>query len=111
MKEEGSTYLAHTHSDLGGRFGAALGPEYVVGRGPAPVAGSKRDPVGDEPPLSPDENPGFEPSAVHCPAEQTGEPTSGERVPSSALVHSPLGDDVERVDVGSPPSSHPWRRF
>jgi hypothetical protein len=51
MKEEGSTYLALTSDDLGGRY-AAISPTHIVGQSAAcPVAGGQRDPVPDEPPL------------------------------------------------------------
>jgi hypothetical protein len=106
---EATTYHAIAQLDeVGGRF-AVLGKPVVVGTGAqAPVAGGQRDVVGDEPPLSPYDNPGFEPSTVFSsvsPVEETGEPT--ERTPS----RDPLAD-VESGIVGSPSlSRRTYRRF
>jgi hypothetical protein len=105
---EGTTYHAIAQLDeVGGRF-AVLGKPVVVGSGPTPVAGGKRDPVPDEPTLSAYDNPGFQPSRVFSsvlPVEETGEPT--ERTPSP----DPLAD-VESVEVGSPSlSRRTYRRF
>ena len=95
MKEEGSTYFACAQADLGlgGRFGV-LGTAHVVGSGPAPVAGGKRDPVPDEPALLPDENPAFQSPEL----SMTG--VQGSSAPASAVPSSdnalPLAGDVER---------------
>ena len=51
MTREGSTYLAQTTDDVGGRW-SALSPTRIVGKSAGyPAAGGQRDPVGQEPPL------------------------------------------------------------
>jgi hypothetical protein len=50
---DGSTFLAHTHNDVGGRF-AAISSPVVVGTEPIPkypAAFLQHDPVPDEPAL------------------------------------------------------------
>jgi hypothetical protein len=104
-REQTGTFLSHTHlDDVGGRWAAISNP-HIVGQSAVPKypelpANSPwhHDPVPDEPPLgyAIDAMPELEPSttAPH-PVEATGEPT--ERAPPSLA-------DVERRDVGSPPS-------
>ena len=93
VREQGSTFLAHTHDDLsGGRF-AKVSPQIIVGADPITnypaAAAHQHDPVGPEPPL------GYSVDAM------PGDPTD---VPAST---TPLVEDR----VGSPPSSRPFRRI
>src|SRR5262245_56186534 len=110
VREQGSTYLAQTHSDVGGRF-SAVGAQTVVGaepfpRYPALPSGpwSGEDPCGTEPPLGYriDAMPELEtPTVVSSapPVGQLGEPTRD--APSST---APSVGDVEHA-LGSPPSN------
>jgi hypothetical protein len=56
-QQQGSTYLDHTHSDLGGRFAQLGGPQTITGKSPEPPPLPKSspwsgpDPCGDEPAL------------------------------------------------------------
>jgi hypothetical protein len=106
VREQGSTFLAHTNSDAGGRF-ATVGAATVIGSTAVPQypqasAPFQRDPVPDEPPLGFD-NPDLEPPSSSA---QATDPTSADAPSLTAL------DDVERADVG--PLSHDppaFRRF
>jgi hypothetical protein len=104
QREQGSTFLDHTHDDLsGGRF-AAIGAPTVVGRDavikyPA-AAAHQHDPVPDEPPVGYDVNemPPLEPSmavnspsiedmaGISAPADTGGAPSS---VPPEDVVAPP----------------------
>jgi len=92
VREQGSTFLSHTHSDLGGRY-ALVSPQTVVGADPIPnyppAAAHQHDPCGQEPPLgyAIDE---LEPAS---PAQATG-PTSDDP--------SPLGRDVGPLSNPTP---------
>jgi hypothetical protein len=58
LREQGSTYMAHTHNDVGGRF-AAISSPHVVGSESIPkypAAFLQHDPVPDEPVLGVDIN-------------------------------------------------------
>jgi hypothetical protein len=102
-EEQGSTFLAQTHSEIGGRF-AQVGAQTVVGAEPVPnypaAAAHQRDPCGIEPPLGYSVNE-LEPSiAATGPVEaQAGGPVDA---PSSPL-------DVEHT--GPSLSSKFDRRF
>jgi hypothetical protein len=82
-RDEGGTYHAFAqHDDLGGRFAGAFGPTVVIGQSAThAVAAGKRDPVPDEPPLSPFENPGFDPQLMT---------TEGSTGPAEAPASSPV---------------------
>jgi hypothetical protein len=106
------TYMSHTHDDAGGRF-SAISNVQIVGQSAVPnypaAAAHQADPCGTEPPLgyridALDPSDPVEPSIFT--QQATGEPASRDRVRSPV----PLAD-LERVDVGSPPLSHEWRRF
>jgi hypothetical protein len=107
--DEATTYLAFAQLDeVGGRFAGAVGPTHIIGAtaAPAPVAGGKRDPVPDEPPLSPDENPAYELEPISL-AQEAPEPRASSKAQGSGDLTS--GDvppimtvGVER-GVGSPP--------
>jgi hypothetical protein len=85
IREQGSTYLAQTHSDLGGRY-AQIQPERVVGATEQPYSSLPKMPegnpwagpdlVGDEPPLSAYDNPALELSAPSVSQGPTGDPTT-----------------------------------
>ena len=52
LRDQGSTYMAHTHNDTGGRFSAVSNPK-VIGSTPNPATAYPRaylnhDPVPDE---------------------------------------------------------------
>ena len=93
IREQGSTFLAHTHNDLaGGRF-AAVGAATVIGSTAVPQYPQastpfQRDPVPDEPPIG-FENPVLDNSAC-----------LGEAPPSALL------DGVERCT-----EPRPFRKF
>jgi hypothetical protein len=101
LREQGSTFLEHTHSEMGGRF-SAVGAASVVGSKefvsyPA-AAPHQRDPCGIEPPLGyriDEMEPLEQPSTVlpHSPVEQLGDPADASSS-SAPLV-------IERA--GSPP--------
>src|SRR5215472_7433504 len=85
MTERTMLAFALADAQVPGRFGQ-VETVVVVGATPAPSysAGGQRDVVGQEPPLSPYDNPAFdelEPSAVSSPAEATGDAA---RAPSSS---------------------------
>jgi hypothetical protein len=98
VREQTGTFMSHTHDDIHqGRF-AAIGPAVIVGSTEFPnypaAAAHQRDPVPDEPPLSPYENDAFEPST-----SSAGCIGDADVPPSPAL--SPCLD----VEPASPPSS------
>ena len=108
VREQGSTFLAHTHNDVGGRF-AAISSPVVVGENQIPnypAAYHQVDPVPDEPCL------GIDVNAM----DTTGEKFEVERsVPtSSALPLAEHGDPTAIRPpgaVGSPTfSSRTYRR-
>jgi hypothetical protein len=105
LREQGSTFLSHTHNDIGGRF-AAISSPHVVGSSPSPASqypaasAWTTDPGSQmlEPPLSPHDNPALEPSDLASAA-------------SSSVVQGNVGDPTTPVSpVGSPISST-FRRF
>jgi hypothetical protein len=121
VREQGSTFLAHTHNGAGGRFAAISSPT-VIGaeatpkypQGPAWCA----DQTGIEPPLNIDVNaiePCGEPHEIRAsiaslepclsPAQgNSGDPASGEGAEAPPLT--------KRAGVGSPPlSRRAYRRF
>jgi hypothetical protein len=121
QQQEGSTYLAQTHNDTGGRF-SAVGAAHVIGSTPVPQypaasAPFQSDPVGPEPPLSAYENPGFEPSTPSACVEDSGPadaPFSPVDVERAGPSHSGDPTTEDRISpstsrpVGSPV---PYRRF
>jgi hypothetical protein len=104
QQEQGSTYLQQYQSDLGGRY-AQIQPENVVGATAQPYSSLPKMPegnpwagpdlVGDEPPLSPHENLGSEPST---------EPVEG-----SGPADAPSGSASPLMSERAGPS--PLRRF
>jgi hypothetical protein len=139
LPKQATTFHQHAIADADtprGRF-SAVSAAYVVGSTAVPAypaaAAHQFDPCGPEPPLSPDENFAFEPSAVlMTSAEQLGEPNasplrSGSPIsslpalevssfpspqatdPTSADVPTPLAG--QRTDVGSLSSNKPFRRY
>jgi hypothetical protein len=105
-EEQGSTFLAQTTNDTGGRF-AQIGAAHVVGstaipQYPQASTPFQSDPVGLEPPLGLD-NPALEPLELPVAQGNSGEPASDP-------APSPPPGDVERRDVGSP-LSRTYRRY
>ena len=108
LPKQSSTYHQHAITDADiprGRF-SAIANAQVVGATAVPsypaCSPALAVQLPDEPPLSPDENFAFEPSAVLMTSvEQLHNPASGEATPSL------LGADVERRDAGLGLSSDP----
>jgi hypothetical protein len=96
VREQGSTYYGHTHSDLGGRFALAQGREQIIGESPTPIypalpasspwAGP--DLVGKEPPVGYSVN-ALEPSAA--PGEGLGPASDAD---ATSAADAQLADDV-----------------
>jgi hypothetical protein len=131
LRDQGGTFLSHTHSDLGGRF-SAVGAQTVVGADPFPnypaASAHQHDPCGQEPPLGyeidrmPEPEPSIEPAssfgaqatgptsdAPSTPLGQHGVgPLSENMVAQRTLMASSTseGDDVSS-GVGRPPSGDP----
>jgi hypothetical protein len=133
---QGSTYLQHQHSDLGGRY-TQVSPENVVGRTPNPYSSLPKMPAGNPwafDPVPPEESLGYriddlEPTTplaaqaggsaflaggVGSPRNSLGPVVSSPLVvaqatgePTDAAPLLATPGDVERRDVGSPP----FRRF
>src|SRR5215472_2256845 len=100
VREQGSTYLAHTTNDTGGRF-AQIGAATIVGADPIPKYPAASSPwagpdlVGPEPPLA-YENPALEPQTLSPLVEaQASEPMS------DACAPSQMPSEAVRADVGS----------
>jgi|SRR6516165_1473833 len=98
QREQGSTYLAHSHDDLGGRY-AQISPQIVVGAQPTmnyPAASPHQfDPCGTEPPL------GYRVDALH--PDDLGPSSQAQGVGPASEAHSgvDLPPDVSRPDAGS----------
>ena len=117
-QQRGSTFLAQTHNDVGGRYGAAQPSPYVIGSTPTPIypqasAPFQHDPVGLEPPLGPDP---ADPEPFHSPVQATG-PTQSDRArvgPSSdtdgPAPEGPIPSHSGKHGHAAGPS-HPFRRF
>jgi hypothetical protein len=122
LREQGSTFLAQTHSEMGGRF-SSVGAQTVIGADPVAnypaAAPHQRDPCGIEPPLgysvnqlTPHE---LEPSLAHPlenpPQGSLGDPANAPLSASSPLVSeragSPLSQtgDSAGVSIPSPPDT------
>ena len=104
LREQGSTFLSHTHNDIGGRF-AAISSPVVVGEKQIPqypAAFLQHDPVPDEPALGVDVNalepcgephelrasiaslgPSLPPSAQETPDPAPGPPLAAKRAGSA----------------------------
>jgi hypothetical protein len=111
VREQGGTFLSHTHSDLGGRY-SAVGAQTIVGQTPNPypaASSSWQIQLPDEPPLGLD-NPELEPSFLATsPAQATGEPSDA---PSDPLVSERVGSPLSLSDDPTteglaPPSASP----
>jgi hypothetical protein len=92
LPDQTGTFMSHTNSEIGGRYGAATPTPYVIGSTAVPIypqaaAPFQRDPVPNEPPLSFD-NPALETSTIeaHGPAPDVpASPLSVERSAGSSL--------------------------
>jgi hypothetical protein len=115
---QGSTYLAHTHNDVGGRF-AAISSPVVVGEKQIPqypAAFLQHDPVPDENPLGVDVNalePCGEPHELRASELKA---TLGPSVVSSAKAppnpaYALEAPSLGERDAGLAFSSHTFRRF
>jgi hypothetical protein len=93
QREQGSTYLAHTHSDLGGRY-SAVGAQTIVGAQPItnyPAASAAHQiQLPDEPPLGCD-NPALDPPDLK---PSFALPEAQATSPTSEPFTAPLGDDL-----------------
>jgi hypothetical protein len=107
QREQGSTFLAQTHSEMGGRF-SSVGAQMVIGAEPTisypAAAPHQRDPCGIEPPLgysvnqlTPHE---LEPSLTHPlenpPQGSLGDPADAPLSASSPLVSERAGSSFSR---------------
>jgi hypothetical protein len=108
VREQGSTFLQHTHNEIGGRFAAVSSPR-VIGETPSPASQYPAGPAwcadpGSqcvEPPLG-FENPALNPSDLEpSPALATGD--------STATPSPPVSSRSMSSEVGSP-SSRTYRR-
>jgi hypothetical protein len=103
---QGSTYLGHTHNDVGGRFSAISNPTVIgataVPNYPAASAWSA-DPGSQmlEPPLSPYDNPALEPP----PSDLGPSVSPAKATPNPSSQAPPLADE----GLGS--SQRAYRRF
>ena len=96
VREQGSTFLSHTHSDLGGRY-ALVSPQTVVGADPIPnyppAAAHQQDPCGQEPPLGY----AIDELELASPAQATGEPLSASPLGGSPLLSQPKAFKRRRI--------------
>jgi hypothetical protein len=123
VREQGGTFMSHTHSEMGGRF-TQVGAAHIVGSTPIPAypaaAAHQHDPVGQEPPLSYRINDPSDPvEASFFTRQATGEPAAE----SLAVVGSPLSQPTMAAQRKSQMSSStgqvdgvrterpPFRRF
>jgi hypothetical protein len=94
QREQGSTFLAQTHSEMGGRF-SSVGAQMVVGADPVAnypaAAPHQRDPCGIEPPLGyriDELEPAIAPPVVEAqasgPAEAPASPSLSEHAAGSS---------------------------
>jgi hypothetical protein len=103
LREQAGTFMSHTHSDVGGRYGAAQPSPYVIGSTPTPIypqAAFQHDPCGLEPPLGYRVDAPDEPSTTP-PVE--GLPNSA---PAVAPSH-PVNVEQRGAGLGLPP----YRRY
>jgi hypothetical protein len=105
QQEQGSTFLAQTHNDTGGRF-SAVGAAHVIGSTPVPQYPAASAPFQSDP--VPNEEPtGYRIDALEPLELPVAQGNSGE--PASDPAPSPPPGDVER-HVGSP-LSRTYRRY
>ena len=100
LRDQGSTYMAHTHNDAGGRFSAISNPT-VIGSTPSPASAYpaaflQHDPVPDEPSLGVDINEMEPVGQPHELKATLGRSVSAEATPSPSLqvvppLHEGLG--------------------
>jgi hypothetical protein len=84
VREQGATFMSHTHSDAGGRF-AKIGAASVIGSTAVPqypaASAAHQIQLPDEPPLGFD-NPELEPPTMPSPVEaQAGGPADAPATP------------------------------
>jgi hypothetical protein len=88
VREQGGTFLSHTHSDLGGRY-ALVSPQTIVGADPIPnypaAAAHQHDPVPQEPPL------GYR---IDNPSDPVEAPSFTQQATGPTSPPSPLGQRV-----------------
>jgi hypothetical protein len=115
VREQGSTFLAHTHNDIGGRF-AAISSPVVVGSESIPkypAAYHQVDPVPDEPALGvsvEDHEPVGEPHELRA-SVQSLEPSPQGTSGDATAAPSNATSRLMSKRVASPSSSRSFRRF